>query len=57
MQAGMVHVNDSTVVSTSGTAPSGGVKMSGFAKESGKFSVDVYSELKWVTLQYADKKR
>jgi aldehyde dehydrogenase (NAD+) len=56
MQAGMVHVNDSTVVSTSGTAPSGGVKMSGFGKESGKFSVDMYSDLKWVTLQYIDKK-
>lgn len=46
MQAGMVHVNDSTVVSTSGTPHSGGVKMSGFGKESGKFFVDVYSNLK-----------
>ena len=56
MQAAMVHVNDSTVISTSGTAPSGGVKMSGFGRESGKFSVEEYTELKWITIQYTDKK-
>ncbi len=54
MEAGKVHINDTTFVSST-TAPSGGVKMSGFGKEGGKYSIEDFTELKWITVQYEDK--
>lgn len=55
MEAGKVHINDTTFVSGT-TAPSGGVKLSGFGKEGGKYSIEDFTELKWITMQFRDKK-
>ena len=53
MEAGMIHVNNTTFVS--GTIePAGGLKASGFGKEGGKFSIDEFTELRWATIQYED---
>ena len=50
IEAGMVHINDSTVMG-SRRAPFGGVKESGMGREGGSFSIDEFTELKWVTIQ------
>ena len=50
IQAGMVHINDLTYLSAT-TAPSGGVKESGVGREGGRYSMDDYTELKWLTFQ------
>lgn len=50
LEAGMVHINDSTVVGST-RAPFGGVKRSGVGRE-GLVSVEEYTELKWITIQY-----
>ena len=50
IQAGMVHINDLTYLSAT-TAPSGGVKESGVGREGGRYSMDEYTELKWLTFQ------
>lgn len=51
MEAGMVHINESTVVGST-RAPFGGVKASGVGRENGPFSVEEYTEVKWITVQY-----
>lgn len=51
MEAGMVHINESTVVGST-RAPFGGVKMSGVGRENGSFSVEEYTEIKWITVQH-----
>lgn len=51
MEAGMVHVNDSTVMGAR-SAPFGGVKMSGQGREGGHFSIEEFTEIKWVTIRY-----
>ena len=56
LEAGMVHVNDTTFLSGT-TAPSGGVKDSGYGREGGKYSMDDFTELKWLTMQLTDKKQ
>lgn len=55
MEAGMVHVNDTTFLSGT-TAPSGGVKFSGFGREGGRYSMEDFTELKWLTMQVEPKK-
>ena len=50
IRAGMVHINDRTYLSAT-TAPSGGVKESGMGREGGRYSMDEYTELKWLTFQ------
>ncbi|MBR5489771.1 MAG: aldehyde dehydrogenase family protein, partial [Oscillospiraceae bacterium] len=50
MEAGMVHINESTVCG-SRQAPFGGVKDSGVGREGSFFSIEEYTELKWVTYQ------
>ena len=50
IEAGMVHINDLTYLSAT-TAPSGGVKESGVGREGGRYSMDEYTELKWLTFQ------
>ena len=50
IEAGMVHVNDSTV-SGSRQAPFGGVKNSGVGREGGSFSIEEFTELQWITYQ------
>jgi len=54
MEAGMVHINDATVLG-SRRAPFGGVKNSGFGRENGTFSIDEFTEKKWITIQYGEK--
>ena len=51
IEAGMVHINESTVVGST-RAPFGGVKMSGVGRENSSFSAEEYTELKWVTVQH-----
>lgn len=55
MEAGMVHINDTTFLSGT-TAPSGGVKFSGFGREGGRYSMEDFTELKWLTMQVGPKK-
>lgn len=50
IEAGMVHVNESTVCG-SRQAPFGGVKGSGVGREGGMFSIEEFTELKWITYQ------
>ena len=52
IEAGMVHVGDSTVLG-SRQAPFGGVKDSGVGREGGAFSIEEFTELKWITYQTA----
>lgn len=55
MEAGMVHINDSSVMGSQ-FAPFGGVKNSGVGREGGKFSIEEYTEIKWITVQYNERK-
>ncbi|MGN1001475.1 MAG: aldehyde dehydrogenase family protein [Oscillospiraceae bacterium] len=50
VEAGMVHVNDTTVMG-SRQAPFGGVKNSGVGREGSRFSIEEFTELKWITYQ------
>ncbi len=50
MEAGMVHVNDTTVTG-SRRAPFGGVKNSGLGREDSHFSIEEFTELQWITYQ------
>ncbi|MCD8374571.1 MAG: aldehyde dehydrogenase family protein, partial [Oscillospiraceae bacterium] len=50
IEAGMVHVNDSTVMG-SRQAPFGGIKASGYGREGSSFSIEEFTELKWITYQ------
>lgn len=49
-EAGMVHINDTTVSDEPHIA-FGGVKGSGFGREGGMASLEEMSELKWITIQ------
>jgi vanillin dehydrogenase len=50
LEAGMVHVNDSSVDAES-CVPFGGCKQSGQGREGGRYSVEEMTEVKWVTIQ------
>jgi len=50
MEAGMIHINDLTYLSAT-VHPSGGWKDSGIGQEGGRYSMDDYTELKWITFQ------
>lgn len=50
MEAGMIHVNDLTYLSAT-VHPSGGWKESGIGQEGGRYSMDDYTQLKWITFQ------
>ena len=50
MEAGMVHVNDTTVLG-SRRAPFGGVKNSGLGREDSNFSIEEFTEAIWITYQ------
>lgn len=51
MEAGMVHINNATV-SDNSTVAFGGIKDSGVGREGGSYSIDEFTELKWITIQY-----
>ena len=50
IEAGMVHINGPTIRDEA-VVPFGGVKNSGLGREGGKFSMDEFTELKWITIQ------
>ena len=50
LDAGMVHVNGPTIRDEP-VIPFGGVKDSGLGREGGKYSMEEFTELKWVTIQ------
>lgn len=50
IESGMVHVNGPSVRDEP-VVPFGGVKNSGLGREGGKFSIEEFTELKWVTIQ------
>jgi aldehyde dehydrogenase (NAD+) len=50
LEAGMVHVNSGSVDADS-VAPFGGWKESGQGREGGRYSIEAFTEVKWVTLQ------
>jgi aldehyde dehydrogenase (NAD+) len=54
LEAGMVHVNDSSI-DADACCPFGGWKDSGRGREGGRYSVEQYSETKWVTIQKGAK--
>ena len=47
----MVHINNATVADNS-TVAFGGVKNSGVGREGGTYSIEEFTELKWITVQY-----
>jgi aldehyde dehydrogenase (NAD+) len=50
LESGAVHINDSTVYDEP-MVPFGGVKESGMGREGGHFSIEEYTELKWITIK------
>ncbi len=54
LEAGMVHVNDSSVDAES-CVPFGGCKNSGQGREGSRYSLEQLTELKWVTIQKGRK--
>ena len=50
LEAGMVHVNDRSI-DADACCPFGGWKHSGRGREGGRYSIEEYSEMKWVTIQ------
>lgn len=49
IEAGCVHVNAATVMG-SRRAPFGGTRQSGMGRENSSFSIEEFTELKWVTV-------
>ena len=54
LEAGMVHVNSGTVDADS-VAPFCGVKESGQGREGGRYSIEAFTEVKWLTLDKQKK--
>jgi aldehyde dehydrogenase (NAD+) len=50
LETGMAHINDSSV-NDEAHVPFGGVKNSGMGRQNGRFSVEAFSELRWITLE------
>ena len=50
IETGMIHVNGPSIRDDS-VIPFGGIKNSGWGREGGQFSMDEFTELKWVTIQ------
>ena len=50
LDTGMVHINDSSV-NDEANAPFGGMKSSGMGRQNGKYSLEAFSELRWITLE------
>ena len=55
MEAGMTHINDSTV-DDQPNAPFGGEKNSGFGRFGGEWIIQEFTTDQWVTVQYAPRK-
>lgn len=55
LESGMVHVNGPTIRDEP-VIPFGGVKSSGLGREGGSYSMEEFTELKWVTVQTGQQK-
>lgn len=55
LESGMVHINGPTIRDEA-VVPFGGVKDSGMGREGGQFSMNEFTELKWVTIQTGQQK-
>jgi aldehyde dehydrogenase (NAD+) len=54
-ETGMVHVNDSPI-SGDAVCPFGGCKMSGMGREGGRYSLEEMTQVKWITIEKAQKR-
>jgi acyl-CoA reductase-like NAD-dependent aldehyde dehydrogenase len=52
LDTGMVHIGNGTVMDDPCGCAFGGVKNSGLGRESGKYSYEALTELKWVTVHH-----
>ena len=50
LDTGMAHINDSSV-NDEAHVPFGGFKNSGIGRQNGKYSVEEFSQLRWITLE------
>jgi len=50
LETGMVHVNDQNI-NDEPQVPFGGVKASGVGRYGGRWSLDAFTELRWITLE------
>ena len=50
LDTGMAHINDSSV-NDEANVPFGGFKNSGMGRQNGKYSVEAFSELRWISLE------
>lgn len=50
LQTGMSHINDTTIYDEP-TIPFGGVKKSGMGRHGGRWSVETFSETRWLTIE------
>ncbi len=55
LETGMCHVNCSPV-NDEPHAPFGGVKGSGFGRHGGRWSIDAFSQTRWITLDRGDRR-
>jgi vanillin dehydrogenase len=55
LEAGMVHINDTTVADEPHVA-FGGIKNSGVGREGGRYSMEEMTEMKWITIQLGQRK-
>ena len=55
IESGMVHVNGPSVRDEP-IVPFGGMKNSGLGREGGQFSIEEFTELKWITVQTGQQK-
>jgi vanillin dehydrogenase len=50
LETGMVHINDQNI-NDEPQVPFGGVKASGVGRYGGRWSLDAFTELRWITLE------
>jgi acyl-CoA reductase-like NAD-dependent aldehyde dehydrogenase len=54
IESGICHVNGATIHDEA-QMPFGGVKASGFGRFGGKFGIDEFTELRWITVQHGSR--
>ncbi len=55
IESGMAHVNDTTIYDEP-TIPFGGVKSSGLGRHGGRWSVETFTETRWLTVERGGRK-
>lgn len=56
LETGMAHINDTTIYDEP-TIPFGGTKSSGMGRHGGRWSIETFSETRWLTLERGGRKR